>query len=58
MDGRKFLDIVQKNTELNSIPIIVISANASPVQAAGAQAFIPKPIDFDYLLKTIKRFQT
>ena len=57
MDGREFLDRVRKDQTLKTIPIIVISANASPAQARGANAFIPKPIDFDYLLTTIKRLQ-
>jgi CheY-like chemotaxis protein len=57
MDGRKFLDIVKQDPNLKTIPIIVVSANASPVQANGAHAFIPKPIDFDYLMLTIRRLQ-
>ena len=56
MDGRTFLNIVQKDDEFKDIPVLVISATATSAQAMGAKAFIPKPIDFHHLMEKINEF--
>jgi CheY-like chemotaxis protein len=58
MDGREATRRIRKRAAFARIPIIVSSASAgsedaSQCYAAGADAFLPKPIDNDVLLKTI-----
>lgn len=58
MDGREATRRIRKNPRRAGIPIIVSSASATSEDAAqcyaaGADAFLPKPIDNDLLLKTI-----
>ncbi len=58
MDGREATRRIRNWPEFARIPIIVVTASASPEDeaksyAAGANAFLPKPIEQDILLKTI-----
>lgn len=59
LNGIEFIQQLRRIPELDTIPIIVISANvldASRHQslAAGAQAFLPKPIDFKALVQQLQ----
>lgn len=58
MDGREATRRIRKEPRFAGIPIVVSSASAASEDAAqcyaaGADAFLPKPIDNDLLLKTI-----
>jgi CheY-like chemotaxis protein len=58
MDGREATRRIRQRPRRAGIPVIVSSASAtredeSQCYAAGADAFLPKPIDNDLLLKTI-----
>jgi len=56
--GMSVLDSVRANPTLNSLPIVVISADdlmKEEVQKKGA-AFITKPIDIDEVMTTVGRF--
>jgi signal transduction histidine kinase/ligand-binding sensor domain-containing protein/DNA-binding NarL/FixJ family response regulator len=58
MDGREATRRIRQRRQHGGIPIIASSASAtredeSQCHAAGADAFLPKPIDNDLLLKTI-----
>ena len=58
MDGLEATRRIRNLPEFARIPIVVASASASPEDesrsdAAGANAFLPKPLEQDLLLKTI-----
>jgi CheY-like chemotaxis protein len=58
MDGREATRRIRERSHLAGIPIIASSASAgsedeAQCYAAGADVFLPKPIDTDLLLKTI-----
>lgn len=58
MDGHEAASILKKDEQTRSIPIIIVTADAQPVDreramAAGADAYMSKPVDFPQLLETI-----
>jgi len=58
MDGREATRRIRQQPRFAAVPIIASSASATSedeaqCRAAGADAFLPKPIDNDLLLKTI-----
>ena len=53
MDGFQVLDQVKHSPELNDISIAVVSAEH--IQPDGSEASIPKPIDVERLLATVRR---
>lgn len=60
MDGWAFLDAVRRGERPDDVPIIVLSAHvlkdeAERALAAGANAFLPKPLDFQRLREAIER---
>lgn len=49
------------NPEIANIPIIAVTGNANnysmeDFKAVGINAFLPKPIDFDMLVQTVKEY--
>ena len=59
MSGSEFRTVQRQTTALASIPVALISADANlrdSAPALNADAYLPKPIDFDLLLATIERF--
>jgi signal transduction histidine kinase/DNA-binding NarL/FixJ family response regulator len=60
MDGAEAIRRLRRTENFRALPIIVVSANASAADrqesmAIGADAFLPKPIDFARLLPEIAR---
>jgi CheY-like chemotaxis protein len=60
LDGIEVCRYLRRDPRTAEIPIIAISAEANEETAArarkaGANAFLPKPIDMDALEKTLKR---
>ena len=58
-DGFVVIERLRANTQLAAIPIVVVSARpyqtfASKALAAGARAFLQKPVDNDVLLQTVR----
>lgn len=58
MDGHEAASILKKDEQTRAIPIIIVTADAQPVDreramAAGADAYMSKPVDFPCLLETI-----
>ena len=58
--GDEVLATLQRDPELRSIPVVVISADATPrsinrLRAQGADAYLTKPLDVDEFLSTIDR---
>jgi signal transduction histidine kinase/CheY-like chemotaxis protein len=54
IDGLEFIRRVRAHPELRDVPIIALSATSSAINAgktlaAGANAFLPKPVDFNHL---------
>ncbi|MCC9165769.1 response regulator [Pontibacter harenae] len=50
-----------ENKEISSIPIIAVTGNANnytmeDFKDAGINAYLPKPLDFDMLVQTVKQY--
>jgi CheY-like chemotaxis protein len=59
MDGWQFRSEQVKSQELAGIPVIVVSAaGRDRLQQIEADAYLPKPVDLDELLKRISQFCT
>jgi len=61
MDGKEFLAEVRKVKEYNSIPVIAITASIfaetrTDLIQFGFNEFILKPVNLDFLLRTIEKF--
>ncbi len=59
MDGWQFRAQQAGDPALGSIPVVVISADGKVPQKAaalGAAAYLKKPIDFDALIETVRRY--
>lgn len=56
MDGRTFLDKLCGQPSICSIPVVVLSASASPRDAHGARAFIKKPVDLPVILECVELY--
>jgi signal transduction histidine kinase/HPt (histidine-containing phosphotransfer) domain-containing protein/ActR/RegA family two-component response regulator len=59
MPGEQVLAAVRGDEELAGTPVIIVSADASPVQAkrlraAGANGYLTKPFDIDQLLAAVR----
>jgi len=61
MDGLTMLSHLRQLPDLAQVPVVILSAGAAMddrerVLAAGAQAYITKPVSLNVLLETIKRY--
>lgn len=61
LSGFDFLEIYQKDDKINSIPVLIISANDAlgtieKVKEMGAVDFVPKPFELNVLLKKIEEY--
>ncbi|MBI3995205.1 MAG: response regulator [Nitrospirae bacterium] len=59
MDGLKLLSIVRKDPNYSLIPVIIVSTEGADADKEkglklGANAYLPKPIQTNELLKTVK----
>ena len=59
MDGLKLVSLVRQNAQLKNIPIIIITTEGAEEDrerglALGANAYIPKPIQTNNLLKVVR----
>jgi two-component system, response regulator len=62
LDGRKTLEIIKHTSELQSIPVVVLTTSNDDrdVEACyklGANTYIQKPVDFDGLIAAIRRLK-
>jgi CheY-like chemotaxis protein len=55
MDGWQFRREQKRDPALASIPVVVISS-AGSAPALGAAEFLQKPVAFDQLLRTVRRY--
>ena len=58
MDGAEVLRRLQENRELRTVPVVVLSADATPDQArrlkaSGAKAYLTKPLDLSVVLQML-----
>lgn len=58
LDGREALEIIKKDTELRSIPIVILTVSQSEHDVLEsynlqANAYVTKPIDLDQFIKVI-----
>ena len=61
MDGWEATRIIKANSELKHIPVIAVTSHAmvgDEIQAreAGCDAYVPKPIDEEELIRKVKHF--
>ncbi len=61
MDGLTVLTQIRSNPDLVRVPVVVLSAGSGEddkerAEAAGAQAYIAKPVSLHLLLETIKKY--
>jgi CheY-like chemotaxis protein len=61
MDGLQVLSQLRKSSDWKQIPVVVLTSGVSQqdaeiVRAAGAQAYLSKPLSLDALYETIKTF--
>jgi CheY-like chemotaxis protein len=61
MDGLDAVSAIRNQPEFADIPIVILSAGAAlddreRVQAAGAQAYLTKPVSLATLMQTIQKF--
>ncbi|HET9279662.1 MAG TPA: response regulator [Flavitalea sp.] len=59
MDGYEALEILKSNQEYSSVPVIAVTAQAmagdrEKCLAAGADEYVSKPVDVDFLLERLK----
>lgn len=54
MNGWQMLEALQRDAELRSIPVVVISAAGELPPPPGAAAFLKKPIRLEVLLETVE----
>ncbi|HCI79574.1 MAG TPA: response regulator [Ktedonobacter sp.] len=58
-DGREISQQLKADTQLQHIPVIMLSAHSEASKMAnigGADAFLEKPFDVDVLLDTVQRY--
>lgn len=58
-DGREIVRYLKRQEETKHIPIIMFSAHPNAeqtVEEAGAEDFVAKPFDIDFLLKKIEQY--
>lgn len=63
MDGLAVLHRLRSDAATRTLPVIVVSASVreqdrARALGAGADAFVPKPIDFPHLLEVLSRWVT
>jgi len=61
MDGLKLVSLVRGNPEMKAIPVIMITTEGADedrkrAMAIGANAYLPKPIQTQQLIKMVKEY--
>lgn len=61
MDGYEAISVIRAHEKLRSLPLVAVTAQAmkgdmEKCLEAGADEYISKPIDVDFLLDTLKRY--
>lgn len=56
MNGRQFLDIIMKDSQLAPLPVLIVSAVADKTNTEGSVGFLKKPIDIDVVLNVVSQY--
>ena len=56
MDGWQFIEKARSHETLATTPIVVVTAFAEKARGIKARAVIKKPVDLDFLLKTVRQY--
>lgn len=56
MNGWEFVEKVQKDAALDSIPIVIVSAYGEQAKAIRAKGVLPKPVDLRILVETVEKW--
>ncbi|MBN1872510.1 MAG: response regulator [Candidatus Omnitrophica bacterium] len=61
MDGFQFLEILKKDLEYSSIPVVMLTSSKTEEDIAksfkyGAASFIQKPVSFEEFVKVVEKF--
>jgi CheY-like chemotaxis protein len=56
MNGWGFLEFQRSNSNYSQIPVVVISAYEGIARSAKSNAYLPKPVETDDLLKAVNQF--
>ena len=61
MDGYETLDLIRNDAETSRLPVIAVTAQAMPGDRekcleAGATEYVSKPIDVDWLMELLNRY--
>lgn len=56
MNGREFLDVVMKDSNLAPIPVLIVSAVADKANTEGSVGFLKKPIDIEVVLNVVSQY--
>lgn len=56
MNGWDFIDALEKDQNLSSIPVIVVSAYSDKAKNIKAKEILNKPLDLDALINTAKKW--
>ena len=61
LDGYEAISIIRQKESIRNVPIIAVTAQAMPVDrerclSAGADGYIPKPVDVEKLFELINQF--
>jgi CheY-like chemotaxis protein len=56
MDGQAFLELVKLDKSLKDVPIVIVTANASSVNANGAKAVVQKPASLSHILTIVSNY--
>lgn len=62
MGGRKTLEMIKKNDEFKTIPVVILTTSSDErdvegCYALGANTYIQKPVDFDGLIDAMKQLK-
>jgi CheY-like chemotaxis protein len=60
VDGGEVIRFIRRDPQLSSVPILAVSSDTQDaivkgVLSAGADAFLPKPVEFDDLENTVRK---
>lgn len=55
-NGWQFLDVQRNDPALKHVPVLVCSAYAESAKAVKPHAYIPKPVQLENLIGTVKKF--
>lgn len=58
MNGQEFMKKKQRDDLIASIPVVLVSAFEDRSKAIGAVGFVKKPIEFDGLMRFLRRYCT